>query len=619
MQSCKVIHSNFFPLERLKIKYYHNISTMIRNLVRGAMTRRWRPNKHSTRPLLSHQQQLQPVEQNLRILLLSNAFNSMSQRAFLLCKELQHEVHMVQYSSKKQVISDIKAFSPDLIICPFLTKKVPEEVYTNKSVPCLIVHPGIEGDRGASSIDWALAEGKEEWGVTVLQADEEMDAGDIWSTNTFPTPKNVTKSELYRGEVADAAMKGIKEALERFSMNLHPRPLDYSDPKVKGTLCDMMSSKDRKVDWDSPARDVAKKIRASDSRPGASGTIHGEKYLMYGAFVEEAPNPTAKLLKPGTLMGQRNGAVLSACSNRTAVWISHMKKPKKEGQKSIKLPAAMVLDEKIMPTLQTIPEPPFYLPMNTFPKTFQDIFAWDHEGVTFLWANFYNGAMSTTQCRRLEKAFQEVKCSDSNVLVFMGGPRYFSNGIHLNVIEAAADPAKESWDNIVAIDDCIKQLLQCSNKLTVAALHGNAGAGGAMMALAADQVWMADSVVLNPSYAAMNLFGSEYWTYSLPRRVGNAVATQLTKSTLPVSAKEASEIGMADLVMASANFTQSVVSCATSLAAALNQNTDFLHAKQEQLAVEVPKQEACRAYELEQMRKCFQSEVYHQNRSAFVL
>ena len=57
--------------------------------------------------------------------------------------------------------------------------------------------------------------------------------------------------------------------------------------------------------------------------------------------------------------------------------------------------------------------------------------------------------------------------------------------------------------------------------LTVAALQGNAAAGGVFLALAADRVLARSGIVLNPHYRNMgNLYGSEYWTYLLPRRVG---------------------------------------------------------------------------------------------------
>ena len=61
---------------------------------------------------------------------------------------------------------------------------MPDSIW--KSHTCLIVHPGIEGDRGPSSLDWAIKGGATEWGVTLLHAAEEMDAGRIWGTATFP-------------------------------------------------------------------------------------------------------------------------------------------------------------------------------------------------------------------------------------------------------------------------------------------------------------------------------------------------------------------------------------------------------------------------------------------------
>jgi putative two-component system hydrogenase maturation factor HypX/HoxX len=56
----------------------------------------------------------------------------------------------------------------------------------------------------------------------------------------------------------------------------------------------------------------------------------------------------------------------------------------------------------------------------------------------------------------------------------------------------------------------------------IAALQGNCGAGGCFLARAADLVWARAGVLLNPHYRNMgNLFGSEYWTYLLPARVGS--------------------------------------------------------------------------------------------------
>jgi len=133
--------------------------------------------------------------------------------------------------------------------------------------------------------------------------------------------------------------------------------------------------------------------------------------------------------------------------------------------------------------------------------------------------DFYNGACSTEQLKRLQAAVKEIgRDEDANTVVLMGGSTYFGNGINLNTIEAAQNPAEESWLNINAIDDVILEFSKLKSKCIVANLARNAGAGGVMMALAADIVLSNREIILNPAYSGMGLYGSEYWTYFFPER-----------------------------------------------------------------------------------------------------
>src|SRR5579885_1581334 len=127
-------------------------------------------------------------------------------------------------------------------------------------------------------------------------------------------------------------------------------------------------------------------------------------------------------------------------------------------------------------------------------KTFRDITYQEKEDAGYIAFDFYNGAMSTDQCRRLREAFLFARTRPTKVIVLLGGRDFFANGIHLNVIEAAADPAHESWRNINAIDDLVHEILTTMSHLVIAGLRGNAGAGGAMLALAADHVYARNGV-----------------------------------------------------------------------------------------------------------------------------
>jgi putative two-component system hydrogenase maturation factor HypX/HoxX len=178
--------------------------------------------------------------------------------------------------------------------------------------------------------------------------------------------------------------------------------------------------------------------------------------------------------------------------------------------------------------------------------------------------------MGTQQCERLRQAYREACRCDTRVIVLMGGADFWSNGMHLNLIEAADSAADESWRNINAIDDLAAEIINTTSHLTVAALRGNAGAGGVFLARAADFVWAHAGVILNPHYKDMgNLYGSEYWTYLLPRYAGAAHAGQITRARLPMGAREACAMGLLDEWFGSdkKDFERQLVDRANALAA----------------------------------------------------
>jgi putative two-component system hydrogenase maturation factor HypX/HoxX len=151
------------------------------------------------------------------------------------------------------------------------------------------------------------------------------------------------------------------------------------------------------------------------------------------------------------------------------------------------------------------------------------------------------------QCQRLTR----LAWAPHRVMCCSGGADYWSNGIHLNTIEAAASPSDESWANINAIDDLAEAMLRCQSHLTVAALRAGAGAGGCFLARAADDVWVREGVLLNPHYKNMgNLYGSEFWTSLLPPRVGEEGARAIMQRRLPMTARESVACGFYDACLA---------------------------------------------------------------------
>ncbi len=465
----------------------------------------------------------------MRILLLTHSFNSLTQRLFAELREDGHELS-VEFDIADSVAQEAVAlFAPDLIVAPFLKRAVPEAIWRKHLT--LIVHPGIVGDRGPSALDWAILNDEPEWGVTVLQAEAEMDAGPVWAARSFAM-RAATKASLYRNEVTEAALAAVREAIAHLpdwrAGAWYPTKL--SDlPEARGQWRDLMRQADRRIDWprDTTARVLAK-LRAADGFPGVADQLFGLPCHLFDAH----PGPASVGATPGAVIGRGGDALLRATVDG-AVWIGHVKRA--EGDQPFKLPAAMAFADAAA-ALSDVAE--------AGEISYRES---DDGRIGYLAFDFYNGAMSTAQCRRLQHAIETAGERPTRVLVLEGGRDFWSNGIHLNCIEAAASPADESWANINAMDDVCLALLQMTDKLTVAALRGNAGAGGCFLALAADEVWARDGVVMNPHYKNMgNLFGSEYWTYLLPRRVGEDAARAIMADRLPLLARVAARSGLID-------------------------------------------------------------------------
>lgn len=314
-------------------------------------------------------------------------------------------------------------------------------------------------------------------------------------------------------------------------------------------------------------------------------------------------------------MATRDGAICRATTDG-AVWIPELR-PRRApgGPATFKLPATVALAGR----LSAVPARPAPLHRSKHEDTWAEIGYREEAGTGFLSFSFRGGAMSTEQCRRLLRAYRFACSRPTSVLVVGGGRDFFSNGIHLNVIEAAADPGAESWANINAMDDLVEAVLTTTDRLVVSAVAGNAAAGGVMLALAADEVWCRAGAVLNPHYRLMGLYGSEYWTYSLPRRVGAAAAERLMQDALPVSSAAAHELGLVDRVIACApmSFDSEVGALAARLAALPATQSRINAKKAERDRVDLA---PYRAAELARMRRIFADphHPYHELRRAFV-
>jgi len=273
----------------------------------------------------------------VRILLLAHSFNSLTQRLWIELEDWGHEVSLELDVNDAVTLDAVRRWSPDVVVAPFLKRAIPETVW--RTVPCLVVHPGIVGDRGPAALDWAVQEGEVRWGVTVLQANAVMDAGDVWASVEFDM-RAASKGSLYRNEVTEAAVTAVHTALDAITRGSHPTPLSAM-PSVRGRARPLMRQADRAIDWkvDSTGT-VLRKLRAADGTPGVADDILGLRVHCYDGHSEGTLRGTA-----GEVIAQRDGAICRATVDG-AVWITHLK-DSLNPDRPFKLPAATVLGDRL--------------------------------------------------------------------------------------------------------------------------------------------------------------------------------------------------------------------------------------------------------------------------------
>jgi putative two-component system hydrogenase maturation factor HypX/HoxX len=456
-----------------------------------------------------------------KITLLITSFNGLSQAIYCWLIDNDYLVD-ITYAKSKTLNEEIKSFNPDLILSPFLKDFISSDIYENYQT--FVFHPGIIGDRGAYSIEWALWNNQTSWGGVWLKANELFDGGDIYANGIFDL-RDTTKASVYRIEEKSLALDLLPNLLENIKNN-NSKAQKLNDIHDKFSVT---------INWEEDSTNViVKKINTLDSFPGLKDEILGIQCYLYGAWKEENIAKDIEI-SPKTILAKRDGAICISTIDG-AIWISHLKELNR-----FKLPATYCLKDK----LKGIKEDRLPLVFDKSYKTFYEISCDIKNDIGYLTFNFHNGAFRSEQCIRLKYAIEYLK-TQVKVLVLMGGDDFFSNGINLNILEDSKKSGEDGWSNINAINDLVSSIIYADNIITIASLTKNVGAGGVFLATACDFVVASNDVVLNPHYKTLGLSGSEYHTYSLPKRVGDDIANRLLNQCLPISATYAKNIGLVD-------------------------------------------------------------------------
>jgi methionyl-tRNA formyltransferase len=223
-------------------------------------------------------------------------------------------------------LTELAAFQPDLIVVAAYGQILPATILDLPRHGCINVHTSLLPKyRGAAPIQWAIAQGDPETGVTIMKMDVGMDTGAILTQRPTPITPEDTGATLH-DRLAQLGAELLLATLPGYlSGEIKPQP----QPAEGVTHAPKIKKEDGRVDWQRPATEIWNRFRAFLPWPGAytSWTTPTATHTLklWAAQVAAGVSPAESIallppgstapapVTPGTILAADKTGILVAC------------------------------------------------------------------------------------------------------------------------------------------------------------------------------------------------------------------------------------------------------------------------------------------------------------------
>ncbi len=210
-------------------------------------------------------------------------------------------------------IGELRELKPDLIVVVAYGQILPQSILDLPPFGCLNVHTSLLPKyRGAAPIQWAIADGEPETGVTIMKMDAGLDTGPVLSVRRTPILPEDDSSRLHDRLALLGAELLAATIPDYVAGRLSPRP----QPVAGSTYAAKIKKADGNIDWTRPALQIWNRLRAFTPWPGAFTFCHAEPkpqlLKIWKAEVLGESGPAGKILsadQTGILVGCGVGAL----------------------------------------------------------------------------------------------------------------------------------------------------------------------------------------------------------------------------------------------------------------------------------------------------------------------
>lgn len=254
--------------------------------------------------------------------------------AFSPVKEYALSQNLTVYQPLKmrdgEALAIVQELHPELIVVAAYGKILPEDILNTPPYGSINVHSSVLPKyRGAAPINWAILNGEDRTGVTIMYMAKELDAGDI--IHCLETDIDFHEdAQTLTARLAELGAQALAETVEMLKNGTAVRtPQDHS----AHTYAPMLDKSLSPIDWHKSARQIHDQVRGLIPWPCAQTTLGGKNVKVFATEIGEATDAEA-----GKIVAANKKGITFACGDGLTLRITELQP---EGGK--RMPAAAYL------------------------------------------------------------------------------------------------------------------------------------------------------------------------------------------------------------------------------------------------------------------------------------
>ena len=180
---------------------------------------------------------------------------------------------------------------PELGVFAFVQDIVPLSVLNCPDKGTIMYHPSLlPRHRGGSAMNWAIIQGEDKTGLSIIWPDEGIDTGPILLQEEVDILPDDTVGTLFFNKLYPMGVAALTEAIRLVKEDEAPKiPQDES----RATYEPLCRERHGTINWNRPACEVYNLIRGTNPRPGAGTTYQGAKLKIFDSGLVKTASSSA--------------------------------------------------------------------------------------------------------------------------------------------------------------------------------------------------------------------------------------------------------------------------------------------------------------------------------------